>query len=72
MRVYPKSRIVADRDDLPETTVNNYRRRAERIADSIYDFQQDLSGDPRLSSGLTQADIETLDAAYDVLYNLVF
>ena len=40
---------------------------AEKASDAIWDFQNAITGDPRLSSNLTEEDILTLDRAREIL-----
>ena len=40
---------------------------AEKASEAIWDFQNAVSGDPRLSANLTEKDIMTLDGAREIL-----
>ncbi len=46
---------------LPNSVYRNVQEKAGEIADLIWDFQQSLSGDPRLSYGLENEEIEMMD-----------
>ena len=43
------------------------KKLAEDAADTLWVFQESLSGDPRLSDPLSNEDIETLDKAHSIL-----
>lgn len=51
------------------TYASELGKQAERIADLLWDWQNDVSGDPDLTEALSESDIETLDRAREILYD---
>ena len=49
----------------------NARKLAEAASEALWEFQEGLSGPPELSDALEIEDIETLDAAQEVLAHYI-
>lgn len=57
---------------LPASVYDNIKEKAGEIVDLLDEFQESLSGDPRLSYGLENVEIELLDECRNLLAEIYY